>query len=270
MYGYVCAFQDVSKYFHVKKMVDMGNAGPPTRGTDGQMHGGAGGMAGTANVGSLQTILGTIRRYQAGRDFEVFDAGLGSGVVAVAAMAYGASFASGIECKDEGGADVMEGGVRILERHGVHRSKVQGMFDAPVSRFEGASLPFIGKVSRAVYAFCDGWKPNDRVILFWLVGADALVTLFICSPGKAENDPFRRPEQILAALNTAAAAPRWAFVEQLAVRMFGSQAGKQLFVFTASHTMQVNIIKHVKPHIYLSSLALLTHMMSCPLRLQAS
>ncbi|GAX86186.1 hypothetical protein CEUSTIGMA_g13599.t1 [Chlamydomonas eustigma] len=155
-------------------------------------HGGVGGMSGSLTAGSLKSVL-TIVRNSVMSDYEMVDIGAGCGVVLLCSFAYGATLATGIEVKDDGLQHVLQACKPVLEAFSVPSCNICVHFGTDVSQCE--SLPTLQQgqsyqgpaLPKVVFSFCDGFNVVDRQHCFRLVGLDANVKMFVCSPGKGSG-----------------------------------------------------------------------------------
>jgi hypothetical protein len=190
-------------------------------------------MAGTLSEASIQTLCGVFREYSNGEAWEMVDVGAGSGIVLAVAFCYGASQAVGVEVMD-GMRSVFHSFQKILVQHDVPKqfSAVHyGQDIMKCTQLPALALPSLPKV---VFSFCDGFNPPDRLHMFGLIGRDALVRVFVCSPGNATGDGYRKPMKILSEINKASeemSLPLFVYDRKLKVNMHVGQSVKYLFSF---------------------------------------
>ena len=192
-------------------------------------------MSGSASRGSLHTIMVHFRdSMHEGEEWEMVDLGAGSGVVVAMSLTYGASLAVGVELKNDGQDHVFSAAMKQLEAFGVEASRASIKYNTniasctvlPTLQTQTRSMP------KAVFAFCDGFSEDDRGHIFYLVGRDARVRVFMCSCGKGKGDQFSTPGSVLDALNAAAGTHSFASQsEVLKVKMAHSAYSKTLHVF---------------------------------------
>ncbi|GAX85867.1 hypothetical protein CEUSTIGMA_g13283.t1 [Chlamydomonas eustigma] len=151
-------------------------------------NGGVGGMSGS----SLKSVL-TIVRNSVMSDYEMVDIGAGCGVVLLCSFAYGATLATGIEVKDDGLQHVLQACKPVLEAFSVPSCNICVHFGTDVSQCE--SLPTLQQgqsyqgpaLPKVVFSFYYGFNVVDRQHCFRLVGLDANVKMFVCSPVKGSG-----------------------------------------------------------------------------------
>lgn len=207
-----------------------------------------GGMPGSLALTDMPRVLREVQTFMGGKPFELHDVGAADGIMVLASLASGASYAYGIElqgptprrgeesppglqlvfeqCKAslEQGGHIPQGVAGV--QYGVDVGKVDASLGLPRAPGAPPSLP------RAVFAFCDGFPPSDRAHLFKVVGKDPSVKLFICSPGRAAGDEFKTAFAIQQALNQACPEPDvFVHVKDVRVKVFGSGEHKKLLFF---------------------------------------
>ncbi len=207
-----------------------------------------GSVSGSGMPGSMTPsgrVAALYRLWQmVGRPYEFVDIGSHSGVMLLLARGIGAALAVGLEYNDGSAlGHVFEAFQKKGEKYSVAASTVANNFDTAVGpRRDGQemlkSLPSIqsvgSKLPIAVYAFCDGFPPQDRKHMFQLVASNHKVKAVMCSPGKARGDPYNSAERILTALNKEAKAarlPRFERDGEQVVSMQGSGAKKTVIFY---------------------------------------
>lgn len=127
--------------------------------------------------------------------------------------------------------------VRVLSRYGIQASRIGVYYGTDVVSCK--CLPTLRALPDAilpkcVVAFSDGFSQDDRAHVFFLVGSDPSVLVFMCMLGKGPGDSYGHAGAILVDLNKASGkvgAPHFQHAKQFRVLMYGSNASKHLQVY---------------------------------------
>lgn len=164
---------------------------------------------------------------------EVVDIGAGSGIVLAIGLILGAHSGCGVELRDQ--HMVCNALKSILLQLGVlteEFNKLLVHYNCNVANCRNIPSVVRHRAPKFALAFCDGFSPKDKAILFKLVREDPKIIVFVCSPGKSAmkyGGKFNNAASILAQLNM-----KYNVFEHVAnqqVSMFGSGSKKTLHFF---------------------------------------
>lgn len=201
-----------------------------------------GGISGTATVPGKMKIFGTIRHIIQSlgfKSYEFIDIGAGDGVMVSLALCYGAKYSVGMEVKWTQESVFQRTFIPLIESNEGKDcvKRVSIAYGKDVVTY--SSLPTLQSVNesepRVAFAFCDGFEEEDRRYIFeTLIRKDSLVRVLICSGGRGKGDRYRKPDDILNALNGGEmkGCGLFSFHSVIKVAMSGSSFRKTLFVFT--------------------------------------